>query len=143
MRDRAGGWLRRVTVSLSILLLFFAVPHTLEDFAVGEPAEAGVPAVVLSFVIAFVFAIQATGLYWLGSGRRVGYGAHLLVGAFWAVASGFAQLPEILDEATYREGILSVAYVLGVIAVGAVLAMVSLIGMRSTRPESEIVDEPE
>jgi len=62
----------RATASLSFALLYFAVPHTLEDFAVGEPAEAGVPAVVLSLVVATIFAIQAAGLYWLGSGARRG-----------------------------------------------------------------------
>ena len=137
MTDRVTRWLQRVTAILSILLLYFAIPHTLEDFAVGEPAEAGVPAVVLSLVVASVFAIQAVGLFWLGSGRRRGYGAHVLVGAFWPVASGVAQLPAILDEATYREGFLSVTYVLGIIVVGVLLVVVSLIGWRTAGREPD------
>ncbi len=36
-------------VILSLLLFFFTVPHTLEDFALGEPARNGVPAPALCF----------------------------------------------------------------------------------------------
>jgi hypothetical protein len=49
----------RWVVILSILLLFFSVPHTLEDFATGEPGNAGIPAPVLSFVVSTVLALQA------------------------------------------------------------------------------------
>ena len=59
------------------------------------------------------------------------------MGAFWPVASGVAQLPAILDEATYREGFFSVAYVLGVIAVGVLLVVVSLIGWRTASREPD------
>ncbi len=141
MTSRVSSWLRRLTAVLSVVLLFFSVPHTLEDFAVGEPAEAGVPAVVLSLVVAAVFAVQAAGLYWLGSGTRRGYGAHIVVGLFWPIASGFAQLPAILDEDTYREGLFSVVYVLGVIGVGVLLAIVAFMGWRSQRPSEAAAGE--
>ena len=39
--DNASKWMQRVVI-LSLLLLFFTLPHTLEDFATGEPAQAGV-----------------------------------------------------------------------------------------------------
>ncbi len=56
---------------LSLLLIFFALPHTLEDFATGEPAKAGVPAPVLATVISLIFSAQALGLYWLGQKQRL------------------------------------------------------------------------
>jgi len=65
--------LHKIVVLLSVLLLFFTIPHTLEDFATGEPAKAGIPAPVLSFVVAMIFAIQAIGLHWLGEKQRRGY----------------------------------------------------------------------
>ena len=49
MNVMSSKWSQRVVV-LSLLLLFFTIPHTLEDFATGEPAEAGVPAPLLSLV---------------------------------------------------------------------------------------------
>ncbi len=114
---------RRSVVALSLLLLFFAIPHTLEDFATGEPAEAGVPATVLSLVVALIFSIQALGLYWLGEGRRRGLFVHLGVGLFWPIASGVAQVPAILEDGPYREGTVSVMFVAGLIVVGALVVL--------------------
>ena len=37
----AFPWNTRILV-LSLLLFFFALPHTLEDFSTGEPAKQGV-----------------------------------------------------------------------------------------------------
>ncbi len=65
----SSKWGQRVVV-LSLLLLFFTIPHTLEDFATGEPAKAGIPAPLLSLVVSTIFFLQALGLYWLGQGRR-------------------------------------------------------------------------
>ena len=125
---------RRRVVGLSLLLLFFAIPHTLEDFATGEPAEAGVPAGVLALVVALVFFVQALGLYWLGEGRRRGLAVHLAVGLFWPVASGFAQVPAILEDGPYRDGTISVMYVAGLIVVGVLLVLSAWRGLR--RPKT-------
>jgi hypothetical protein len=94
-------------VILSLLLFFFAVPHTLEDFALGEPAKNGVPAAVLSFVVAGMFALQGLAL-------------------FWPLAAGIAQLPVILVSSNYRSGFISLAYVTGMIAIGILLFLASL-----------------
>ena len=66
-------------VFLSILLLFFTIPHTLEDFASGEPGKAGIPAPLISLVVSVMFGLQALGLYWLGQNRRRGLWAQLVV----------------------------------------------------------------
>lgn len=122
-------WQQRVLI-LSLLLLFFTIPHTLEDFATGEPAEAGVPAPVLSLVVSTVFFVQAIGLYWLGRRQRRGLIAHIAIGLFWPIASGFAQLPSILDGATYRAGAISVIYVIGIILIGALLCISAINAVR-------------
>ncbi len=127
---------RRPVVALSLLLLFFAIPHTLEDFATGEPAEAGVPAAALSLVVALVFFVQALGLYWLGEGRRRGLIAHLVIGVFWPVASGIAQVPAILEDGPYREGTISVMYVAGLIVVGVLLVLSAWRALRRRQPAS-------
>lgn len=118
-------------VTISILLVFFTLPHTLEDFAVGEPEKAGVPAPVLSLVISLVFAIQALGLYWLGGSKRRGLVAHAIVGFFWPVAAGVAQVPALLSGEPYRDGLISVLYVVGIIVVGAALAVTSVLALRN------------
>ena len=123
----------RTVVILSILLFFVSVPHTLEDFGTGEPAKAGIPAPVLSLVVSTVLALQAVGLYWLGQHQRRGLFAHLAVGLFWPVASGVAQGPAILSGAPYRSGFISVFYVGGILVIGVLLLVFSLLALRSAQ----------
>ena len=123
----------RTVVILSILLLFFSVPHTLEDFATGEPGKAGIPAPVLSLVVATVLALQALGLYWLGQKQRQGFFVQAGVGLFWPVASGVAQLPTILSGVPYRSGFISVLYVGGILVIGILLLVFSLAALLQTR----------
>lgn len=127
--DLRSKWPQRVLI-LSLLLLFFAVPHTLEDFATGQPAEADVPAPILSLVVSTVIALQALGLFWLGQDRRRGLFVHAGIGLFWPIASGVAQLPAILGGAPYRSGAISIGYVVGLIVVGLLLAISSIIALR-------------
>jgi hypothetical protein len=123
----------RTVVILSILLLFFSVPHTLEDFATGEPGRAGIPAPVLSLVVATVLALQALGLYWLGQKQRQGFFVQAGVGLFWPVASGVAQLPTILSGVPYRSGFISILYVGGILVIGVLLLIFSLAALLQTR----------
>ena len=120
-------------VILSLLLFFFTVPHTLEDFATGEPARAGAPAFLLAYVIAGMFALQGLGLFWIGRQMHRGYILHALLGLFWPVAAGAAQLPSILSQATYRAGFISVFYVGGMIVTGILLFFVSILALRASR----------
>jgi len=122
--------LHRSVVLLSVLLLFFTIPHTLEDFATGEPAKAGIPAPLLSFVVALIFAIQAVGLHWLGEKQRRGYLVQVGIGIFWPLASGLAQLPTILSGVPYRSGFISIFYVVGIIGIALLLLYFSLKALR-------------
>jgi hypothetical protein len=123
-------------VVLSLLLFFFALPHTLEDFATGEPAKQGVPMFALSYVVAGMFALQGLGLFWIGRHMRRGYLVHVLLGLFWPVAAGSAQLPKILAQGiTYRAGFISVFYVGGMIVIGILLFIVSILALRAGRSE--------
>ena len=125
-------------VLLSLLLIFFTIPHTLEDFATGEPGKAGIPAPLLAFVVSFIFALQALGLYWLGQKQRSGLWVHLVVGVFWPLASGFAQLPTILREPSYRSGIISILYVVGIMLFGSLLLVFSASELRKKSNLSEL-----
>ena len=121
-------------VFLSVGLLFFSVPHTLEDFALGEPIKRGVPAPLVALVVSSLLAAQAFGVYSLGRRRVLGFYIHAVLGLVWAVAAGMAQLPELLNAATYRSGLLSAGYVLGIIAIGSALLIVSVSAIRSKMP---------
>ena len=132
IKGKPTAMVRRVVI-LSILLLFFSVPHTLEDFATGEPGRAGIPAPVLSLVVATVLALQALGLYWLGQKQRRGFSVHAGVGLFWPMASGVAQLPTILSGVPYRSGFISILYVGGILVIGILLLVFSLAALLQTR----------
>jgi hypothetical protein len=119
-------------VSLSLLLFFFAIPHTLEDFAVGEPIEKGVPVSVLSFVVAALFALQGLALFWAGQRNRRSYFIHAGLGLLWPLAAGLAQLPVILTSGNYRSGFISVFYVAGMIVVGVLLFLASLQALKTS-----------
>ena len=79
-------------VVLSLLLIFFTIPHTLKDFAIGVPAMNGVPVPHLPGVIAGLFTLQGLALYELGHNQRLGCFLHAVIGIFWPLAAGSAQL---------------------------------------------------
>lgn len=125
-------WTGRVAI-LSLLLLFFTLPHSLEDFSVGEPAEAGISEITLAFVVAGLIALQGAALFWLGERKTKGFVIHAVLGVLWPLAAGAAQLPVILAQDTYRSGTISVALVFGVIGVGILLLYASIRGWISKR----------
>ncbi len=129
-KSKSVIWRNSVLV-LSLLLMFVAIPHTLEDFTLGEPAKQNVPAVVLASVIAVFFILQGLGLFFLGNNDRRGYFIHLGLGILWPVAAGSAQLPVILTTQPYRAGFISLFYVFGMIVLGILLLLASILGLRT------------
>lgn len=128
---KVPAWTRAVLV-LSLSLFFFTLPHTLEDFALGEPAKHGAPAPMLAFLVAWLFTLQGLALYWLGREKRSSYFLHAGLGLAWALAAGIEQLPVILASDSYRSGWISVLYVAGMILIGLLLFGASLQGLRTT-----------
>lgn len=123
---------KRVVI-LSLLLLFFTLPHTLEDFALGAPQEAGVPPTALATVISMLFFLQTLGLYLLGKNNRKGLFIHVFLGLFWPIASGMAQLPIIFNGEAYRSGVLSKIYVFGMIIIGLLMLISALLALKKSK----------
>ena len=130
-------WTRSMVV-LSLLLFFFAVPHTLEDFALGEPVKNGVPAPVLALVVSGLFALQGLALFWAGQQERRSFYIHAGLGIVWPLAAGLAQLPVILNSSSYRSGFISVLYVIGMIAIGILLLLTSLQALRADNTRTQV-----
>lgn len=128
--DTHPGRASRAVALFSISLLFFSVPHVLEDFALGEPQQRGVPGVVIATVVSSLLAAQALALYWLGQQRRAGIAIHALLGLLWPAAAGAAQLPLIVGPEPYRSGPVSVTYVLGIVVVGLGLFVSAILALR-------------
>ncbi len=129
-KSRSSRWTVIVMI-LSLSLFFFAIPHTLEDFALGEPVKNGVPVPILSLVVAGLFALQGLALFRVGQRDRRGYMIHAGLGIIWPLAAGLAQLPVIFATSNYRSGFISVFYVLGMIAIGILLFLASLQALES------------
>jgi hypothetical protein len=123
---------KHIVAVLSLSLLLMAIPHILEDFALGEPAKNGIPILVLQGVVAGLIAIQAMGLYYLGGNHRRGYFIHMGVGLIWPLLAGIAQLPAILSSHPYRSGFISIFFVIGIMVIGVLLFFTSLQGFRTT-----------
>jgi hypothetical protein len=130
MKKKSSAWGLRVVI-LSLLLFFSAIPHTLEDFALGEPAKRGVSAPLLALVVAALFALQGLALFWAGQRDRRGYFIHAALGLLWPLAAGTAQVPVILASSNYRAGLVSVSFVAGMIAVGVLLFLASMRALRA------------
>ena len=126
---KINPWRTRVVV-LSQLLFFVTVPHTLEDFVLGEPASHQVPVTVLAGVVAGLFALQGLGLFLVGGDQRSGYAIHLGLGLLWPLAAGSAQLPTILAGPVYRSGFISLFYVFGMMTLGILLFLGSFLSLR-------------
>jgi len=135
-KPKLSAWAVSVVI-LSMLLIFFTIPHTLEDFALGEPAKNGVPAPVLATVVAGLFALQSLALFWAGQKDRRSYFIHAGLGIFWPLAAGSAQLPVILASSHYRSGFISVLYVGGMMVVGILLFLASIQSLRTDHPGSK------
>jgi hypothetical protein len=83
-----------------------------------------------------MFALQGLGLFWIGRRLRRGYLVHALLGLFWPLAAGSAQLPIILAQGLdYRAGFMSVFYVGGMIVIGLLMFVVSVIAWRTFQPD--------
>jgi hypothetical protein len=135
-KPNLSTWTASVVI-LSLLLVFFTIPHTLEDFSLGEPAKNGVPVLVLATVVAGLFALQGLALFWAGQKDRRSYFVHAGLGIFWPLAAGSAQLPVILESSHYRSGFISVLYVGGMIVIGILLFLASIQSLRADKPESK------
>jgi len=123
----------RILIPLSLALLYFSLPHTLEDFAAGEPLKKGVPAEALALIVSTLIAAQAVGLFWLGQARRKGLWVHAGLGMIWPLAAGFAQLPVILGPDPYRSGAISVLYVVSLLTIGPAISLLAILGLRADR----------
>jgi hypothetical protein len=135
-KPKLSAWEVSVVI-LSLVLIFFTIPHTLEDFALGEPAKNGVPAPVLATVVAGLFALQSLALFLAGQKDRRSYFIHAGLGIFWPLAAGSAQLPVILASSHYRSGFISVLYVGGMMVIGILLFLASIQSLRADHPGSK------
>lgn len=142
LSDAVMGTRAHVTIStnsqkgvivLSLLLLWVSMAHSLEDFVYGIPARFGLSVISAALVLGAVYVVQVTGILLASKNARSGYMLTLATGAVWAIAAAADHLKEVLIVWPYREGVLSKLLEVGIMLVGAALAVVSLVVLFMSR----------
>jgi hypothetical protein len=120
-------------ILLSFLLLWVSIAHSLEDFVYGIPARFGLSVVAAALVLGAAYVVQVTGILLASKNARSGYMLTFATGAVWAIAAAADHLKEVLTVWPYREGVLSKMLEVGIMLVGAALAIVSLVVLYASR----------
>ncbi|HCI80420.1 MAG TPA: hypothetical protein DHW02_12100 [Ktedonobacter sp.] len=118
-------------ILLSFLLLWVSIAHSLEDFVYGIPARFGLSVVTAALVLGAAYVVQVTGILLASKHARSGYMITFATGAVWAIAAAADHLKEVLTVWPYREGVLSKLLEVGIMLVGAALAVISLVVLLS------------
>jgi hypothetical protein len=120
-------------VAVALILSFFAIPHLIDDFLYGVPAEFSL-SVPLTQVLAGVFAVALTlSIVLAGRDRRAGYYACLFWGVFLALAGVLKHIPRILNPGPYWSGWFSEFLIYGLVISGITLGVVSIWALRTFR----------
>ncbi|GEM_PF-4466745 len=119
-------WPHALVLTSSLALIGVCIAHSLEDFVYGIPARFHLSVMTAALLLGAAFVVQVGGIVLATSRRRLGYLVTGLTGAGWAVAAAADHLGEVVFVSPYREGILSKALEVGIMGIGALLAIVSL-----------------
>jgi hypothetical protein len=122
---------RNRIVAASLLLAFFSIPHLIDDFLFGVPQEFGL-SVQLTQVLGGAFIVlYMLPLVFAARGRKSGYAGMLFWGIFLTLAGILKHIPRIILPGPYWSGWFSEGLIYGLIASGLILALVSLLALRS------------
>lgn len=118
---------RRQVVRAGVVLMFFAVPHLIDDFLFDIPAEFGLtnmPSQILGgiFIVGFVWILLKAS-----HGSPTAYLASACLGGFLALAGILKHIPRMLPPGPYWSGFFSEFLIVGLILSGIVLAGISFL----------------
>lgn len=121
----------RWVIASYLVLAFFAVPHLIDDFLFGIPAEFGL-SIQLTQVLSGIFIVIYLGiLIPLVQGKKAGLYGAMGMGGFLALAGILKHIPRILQPGPYWSGWFSEALIVGLILSGAAVILTGLFAPRS------------
>lgn len=121
----------RVSIS-GLALLFFAVPHLIDDFLFDIPAEFGLTNVQAQ-ILSGIFIVGFAGILIKASqGASAGYLGCASMGGFLALAGILKHLPGMLAPGPYWSGFFSELLIVGLVFSGIGLMGVSILAWRAT-----------
>ncbi len=108
----------RPMIIFYLLLAFFAIPHLIDDFLFGIPAEFGI-SVRLAQFLGGVFIVLYLGiLIPMARGKRSGVIGGIGMGIFLALAGILKHIPLMLQPGPYWSGWFSEGLIIGLILCG-------------------------
>jgi hypothetical protein len=118
---KAGNrWRTRIVVTYAVMT-GFAIPHLIDDFLYGVPAEFGLTNVQAQ-LLAAVFSIVLIAIVALAArDQRSGYLGAGFMGGFLALAGILRHLPRIVQPGPYWGGWFSESLIFGLVLSGLVL----------------------
>ena len=107
-----------------LVLAFFSVPHLIDDFLFGVPAEFGLSIHFTQFLAGVFIVIYLGILIPLARGKKSGKIGAMSMGGFLALAGFLKHIPRIIQPGPYWSGWFSEVLIFGVIlsGLGVILA---------------------
>lgn len=117
-------------IILYLGLGFFAVPHLIDDFLFGVPAEFGL-SIHLAQVLGGIFFVIYLGIMIpLVQGKKGGLYSAMAMGGFLALAGILKHLPRIIQPGPYWSGWFSEVLIIGLILSGLAVILAGLFVLR-------------
>jgi hypothetical protein len=133
MSDKRFG---RLVVGSGIVLSFFTIPHLIDDFLFGIPAEFGLSN-QLAQTLGGVFTVALILVLIMASREhKAGYYGTAFMGAFLALAGILKHVPRMMLPGPYWSGWFSEMLIYGLIVSGMILFCLSIIVIRELKSQS-------
>lgn len=116
-------------LSVGLLLSFFAIPHLIDDFLYGIPAEFGMSNQFAQFLSGIFTILLLLVLIWVSRGKKIGFIGSIFLGTILALAGILKHIPHIIQPDPYWSGWFSEVMIFGLIVSGIILAGISTVAI--------------
>jgi hypothetical protein len=106
-----------------LALAFFSIPHLIDDFLFGIPADFGISVQLAQFMGGVFIVLYLGILIPLARGLRAGVIGAISMGCFLALAGILKHIPLMLQPGPYWSGWFSEGLIIGMIICGTSLAI--------------------
>lgn len=119
-------------IAATCALMIVSLPHALEDFHYGDLLRLGIGLHAGIALLATAYGLQLVGILLTLRGHRVGLALLGVLGAVWCIGALAVHGHDLLFAGPgYRHGVVSKLLEVLIIALGALCAYLSAVGLRS------------
>jgi hypothetical protein len=120
-----------LVIAFYLLLAFFAIPHLIDDFLYGIPADFGISVRLAQFLGGVFIVIYLGILIFLVQGRKRGVIAAIGMGTLLALAGILKHIPLMILPGPYWSGWFSEGLIIGLIMSGLGVAGAGIAALRT------------